>query len=331
MLSWFFSSSSLNNSEFTNAIVNNLIDTQDIINPLYRVSIRKYFDQEYYPIPKTVNSPIWFTLNVNDVISYLRQYKQIRTATFENINPQLDEYGIYYSSNSDNENDNVIVKYNLNPNYKILKLRLDNREMDKQTIKIIVEYIIDKIKNDSSKTAHLISRAKENEEIQPHLERNDDTYILNYIFNEFKGIYNDKRTAVKFIDELLFQELVEQMEILNLIERYNIVGFWNGFSYINMSDEVIPEELVIISSRMKECLSPMIRHAEPLEQNQNQNQNIKTVNISKTMDEKIAIKNKQNKSKRDQELRTRRNINGGSKYKNRKYKTKKYKTKKYKN
>ena len=128
--SWF-SSSSQNDDKFINAVKDNLIDTENIKIPLYRSSKRQYFDSENYPIPKMVYSPIWFALNKDDVIFYMKTYETTKTSS------------------------GIIVEYNLNPNYKILNLRKENRELDKQIMKILVDHVIDKIRNDNDKIRNI--------------------------------------------------------------------------------------------------------------------------------------------------------------------------------
>ena len=240
MLSWLFPS---RNNDINFAVRDNLIDTENITSHLYRASNRKYFDRENYPIPKMIYSPIWFSLNRESVDFYVRTYNR---------------------DGKHHDDEVIVLKYQLKPNYKILKMRNENEngQIDKELMKIIVDHVIYKIRNDKDKIKNIINKIKENVNLKylTHDEYTqnilNDEEILNRVLNTFKGIYSNKRTNMKFIDELLFQEIINEMMHLNLIETCNIVGFWNGFT-INDSPDPTPQEIILINNRMRDCLIPM--------------------------------------------------------------------------
>ena len=286
-INWFSLTSKpeQNDDEFINAVVNNLIDTENINLNLYRASNRKYFDVENYPIPKMVDSPIWFALNRESVDFYMRTYDR-KTKNFE---------------------DEIIVnEYQLRPNYKILKIKDENKngQMDQELMKIIVDHVVYKIRNDEDKIKNIINKIKEdgNFKYLTHDENTqnilNDESILNNILNTFKGIYSDKRTNMKLIDELLFQEIINEMIRLNLIERYHIVGFWNGFT-MNASPDPTPQEIIIINNKMKECLIPIDKKRKIYNINNKNNENDERENKRKRQrGGKKNIKNIKNKSKK---------------------------------
>ena len=288
MLSWLWGSSRLQNidDKFINAIISNLIDTQDVQSNLYRVSDKQYFDDEKYPIPKMQYSPIWFSLDESST----KMYKGFR------------------------DQDKIVLEYNFKPNYKILKMRNDNVEMNKPLMKIIVDYVINKILNDEDKIQNIIDKIKNNDTVAPLTGTNSvgvngreriifsDDEIINRVLNIFEGIYGDDRTGYKFIDELLFQEIINQMMRLNLIERYNIVGFWNGRTQ-SFAEYPTPEEIIIIANRMRECLTPVIKEQpQPIVLEQLTKTKFKEANISKPQETKIREKTKKNKTERQSKL-----------------------------
>lgn len=340
MFSWFFSSPDklTNDDKFINAIQEHLIDTQDIQLSLYRASRIKYFDSEHYPISKNINSPIWFTVKIYDVVNYFNNYYTTHMPIcMENVIPNIEKNGYYILNISNNENNPKIIKYNLNPGYKILNLRLANGSIDSKTIKIIADYAIDKIRNDDSKKQYIIDRAKKDEELMLDIEtgqKNNDVFILNNVIKHFEKIYNDDRTGIRLADELLFEEIIFQMVRLNLVQRFNIVGFWNGYSNIFEGRDPVPEEMIIINSRMRECLTPMVKTVDPIQVNPIQvnpvqQESIKKVNIVEPQEEKIKKNMQQKKKKRGSEL-DRLRKNGGKNKKTKKIKNKKVKTKKIK-
>jgi hypothetical protein len=241
MFSWLFTSRN-NDDNFINAIINNLIDTEDIRLNIYRASNRKYFDVQHYPIPKMPYSPIWFSLKKEDVESYVKTYDR----------------------NTKNPDDEVIfLEYEFRPNYKILKIRNDDGQLNKELMKILVDHVVDKIKNDEDKKINILNQLKSDIKFKhwtyDQYSENlfSDTEIIKNVLNTFKGIYSNQRTSEKIIDELLFQEIINEMMRLNLIERYELVGFWNGFT-VNDSPEPTPEEIIIIGNRMRDCLVPIV-------------------------------------------------------------------------
>lgn len=319
MWSWLFSSSGSNDDLFINAVKDNLIDTENIKKILYRASEKKYFDRNLYPIPKMVYSPVWFSLNEEDVIFYIKNHD----AKLSSI---------------------MSIEYNFKPNYKILNLQREDRRLNREIMKILVDHVISKIENDNIKKQNISNKIKENDSVKNLLYDEvsgnilSDENIVSVVLNEFRGIYKDERTNYKLIDELLFQEIINEMMRLNLVERYNIVGFWNGFSLIKFrDDDVIPEEIVIIGNRMRECLEPInnLMNNSNDELISEEKINIKRRTVGQTQEEKIQgnIKSKQSKrNKKMSELRS-SNIIGGKKYKknkNKKRKTKTRKTRKYK-
>lgn len=317
--SWF-SSTSQNNDTFINAILDNLIDSENIPSHLYRASNRKYFDSEKYPMPKMAYSPIWFSLNAESVNFYARTYNKKSTKLEDEI---------------------IFFEYQLMPSYKILKIRNDDNSLNEELMKIIVDHIINKIKNDGNKMTNIINKLISNDKYKylthDEIEKNilNDSEIINKITNVFKGIYKNERTNDKFIDELLFQEIINEMMHLNIVERYNVVGFWNGYT-MNESPDPTPEEIIIIANRMRECLTPILSEDEI--EIQEKNKNPKRVNIIKTQEEKIRRKEEKNKNKTKRNLMVTRietennEIGGGKKYKKNKNKTnKKSKNKKIKN
>ena len=205
MFSWFFQSKKNNDeNNFTKAIIDNLINTENIPSNLFRASA--YFDVKNYPIPKKPYSPIWFSLYRNDVKGYANTYK------VDTENPQNT-----YDRDTENPKKKIIiVEYIIiNPNYKIVNIRNDDNQINKPLMKIIVDYVVDKIRNDENKKKIILdtlkSKKKYNYLIHDEYSQNilSDTEIINRVLNIFKGIYSDNRTNEKILDELLFQEIIK--------------------------------------------------------------------------------------------------------------------------
>jgi hypothetical protein len=350
---WCQPSSQSENKIFIDAITENLIDTKNVVEqgvklPLYRASKIKYFDRnDYYPISKIDEysygyAPIWFALSKQSVIFYARTYGRNSPVYEDNI---------------------IILEYKLKPNRKILKIRNEYGQINNNLMKIIVDHVINKIINDKTgiKKNNIIDKIKKSDDFI-HLRESNDSIILNEIFNIFRGIYTNNRTGIKLVDELLFQEIINEMICLNLIETFNIVGFWIGFTLIDGPDP-IEQEIIIIDNQMRDCLKPLKIYSvrsmlsgeakiilnedeydyeegkseELLSEKNTTQQKFKKVNVetSKERREKKTIKDKNKREtqlnkNRIQLLNTNEQFVGGIKNKN-KNKNKKNRTKKIKN
>ena len=318
-LFWPFSTRSQNNEgegAFIHAITSNLIDTESITKSLYRTSEKQYFDEEFYPRPKpnTNYSPIWFSLNEQDCLFYMKTH-------------------------TSKLNSMILVNYSVKPDYKILNLRQENNQLNLEVMQILVDHVINVIQKDNIKSTNIINKMKTDNTVKGLIANKNDTAILQDLLDRFKGIYQNTRTNYKLIDELLFQEIINEMIRLNLVKDLNIIGFWNGFSLIPYhNDDVIPEEIVIIANRMRECLqlirvidnsSPTIESVnpeppieeQPIEEPINKDQmnpKIKSIaQLNEKKKKKIKKKNEIKKNKRQEKLNSLRipPYIGGKKYK----------------
>lgn len=312
LFSWVYSGNDIN---FTNAIVENLIDTENIQTHLYRTSESKHFDMKNYPIPKPIPtnhvqiSPIWFSLNREEAEKYKR--------TFE----ELEE--------NSHENKFIILEYFVKSGYKLLNLKKSDGEINNSLLQILVDYVINQLKNNTDKINYFIDRCKEEE--FKYLSKYNYNDAKNHIFELFRNVYTENRNS-RLIDELVFKEIISEMDNKNLIRTHNIVGFWNGYTMIvGAFSDIIPEEIIIMSSRMEECLIPMVENSQKMEEEENK-KNIKNVNISKIQNEerrnKFLEKGKKGRQltanrKRQEIIDESSEIYGGKTNKNKKIKNKK--------
>lgn len=192
------------------------------------------------------------TDNKSNSIDYLYRVGRIDEEYFPNRGPNDP---IWFAMNEDDNKyyyekfinpHRQCIKYEIekNANKKILNLRNPNGYLNSELMKILIEHIINQIDKTIFIPKGLI------------IENNNKNK-----YDIFRRYYDGTLDDGK-IDDFIFKSIITEMNRIDEIKLFDVVGFLVGKRQINSlnytSDTDIPPEMILINGKIKECLTPIL-------------------------------------------------------------------------
>jgi len=239
-------------------IFSDLIGTSTINKVIMRIRNIDYFDSEGYPI-QNPDEPVWFTdeNGISRYESYIRGSKY----TIKKYKFKKDtNYNLINVTNVEVNDFNLLTEYiSMNDISSDQKTKM---LLKQEAIESMVECVIRKLKT----TGEMDTDGKVTTQINGHNKTITERELKKICIKGERGRDGN-------VERYLFKKIFEELDNFGILEKYNIIGFYNGISwqYEVLGLEALPplpSEIIVLSKYVKSSMDVLV---EPNNDNDNDN------------------------------------------------------------
>lgn len=226
-------------------IFSDLIDTSTINKVIMRIRNIKYFDSEGYPI-QDPDEPVWFT-DQNGISTY-ESYIYGSKYTIKEYKFKKDtNYNLINVTNVEVNDFNLLTEYiSMND---MSSDQTDKMLLKQEAIESMVECVIRKLK----KNGEMDPDGNVTTQIRGHNKTITERELKKICIKGERGKDGD-------VERYLFKKIFEELDNFGILEKYNIIGFYNGISWQEEPPGMmsrlppLPSEIIILSKYVKSSM-----------------------------------------------------------------------------